>query len=346
MPGAVFPSLQEGVPCRSTVMISALTRKLIQSPSIILEENSCLRRRLRTCSCRRCVDACPSQALTDDSGKVSFNPHKCTSCGVCVASCPGDAFSFDGFTLNQLLEEQANKESLVISCCRSRCVAENELRLPCVGAMTPESLLFLGLSLNGEVQFNLAECRECENRPAADFFVQLFQHVQRQAGYLFRARLMLVCSGDELPDDAAGDRRTFLFSLGTSVAEAVKGQFAVEPAQHRKAVKGKRQTARTQLIRTILTREPEIQGELIKLCTPEAQVSRSCTHCPRCKAICPTGALKIEKDGTGKLLSYDRTLCTACGLCVTFCKEKAICIREADFVPADPHAGRRIISSE
>lgn len=346
MPGAVFPSLQEGVPCRSTVMISALTRKFIQSPSINLEENFCLRRRLRTCSCRRCVDACPSQALSDEGGKVSLNPDKCTSCGVCVASCPGDAFSFAGFILSQLLEEQANDKSLVISCCRSRLASENESRLPCVGVMPPESLLFLGLSRKREVQFNLTECTECENRPAADFFVRLFQHVQQLAGHLFRADLILVQSVNELPVDAAGDRRTFLFSLGTTVAEAVKGQFALEPAQNRKPVKGKRQMARTQLIRTILKRDPDIRDELIKLCTPEAQVSLSCTHCPRCKAICPTGALKIEKDGKGKLLSYDRTLCTACGLCVTFCKEKAICIREADIVPPKPQLDRRTISSD
>ncbi len=304
----------------------------MQSPQIVLEEKRCLRNRLRGFSCRSCVDGCRSEALADNDGKVSLIPHKCTNCGACVALCPGDAFSFDRFNLNQLLEENVQGKSLVISCYGSTYRSENELRLPCVGVMIPESLLFLGLRQRGDVRFNLSECTKCSNRLTADAFMQLFQHVQRQAAHLFRSRLTLIRTADELPAGDDQDRRKFLFSLGSTVVNAVQGKFAPETIKKKRPTGTRQVMSRTQLLIRILKHEKVICDELIQLCTPEAQVSLSCTLCPRCTGMCHTGALKIRKSGKHKVLSYDRTLCIACGLCVEFCKEEAISIREPGLV--------------
>ena len=47
-----------------------------------------------------------------------------------------------------------------------------------------------------------------------------------------------------------------------------------------------------------------------------------CIHCGACTAICPTGALSIERPSM--LVSFHPENCTACGLCVKACPPRAM----------------------
>ncbi|MBN2232257.1 MAG: 4Fe-4S binding protein [Deltaproteobacteria bacterium] len=47
-----------------------------------------------------------------------------------------------------------------------------------------------------------------------------------------------------------------------------------------------------------------------------------CTHCGACTAICPTGALAIERPSM--FVRFDPDKCSACGLCVTACPPRAM----------------------
>jgi ferredoxin len=47
-----------------------------------------------------------------------------------------------------------------------------------------------------------------------------------------------------------------------------------------------------------------------------------CTHCGACTAICPTGALSIERPSM--LVRFDPDKCSACGLCVAACPPRAM----------------------
>jgi len=50
-----------------------------------------------------------------------------------------------------------------------------------------------------------------------------------------------------------------------------------------------------------------------------------CTHCGACTAICPTGALSIDKK-TMKV-NFDKEKCVGCELCVPVCPFKALQIK-------------------
>ncbi len=50
-----------------------------------------------------------------------------------------------------------------------------------------------------------------------------------------------------------------------------------------------------------------------------------CTHCGACVAICPTGALNLDKD-TMKV-NFDSKKCIACELCVKACPPRAMAVK-------------------
>ncbi|MDM7202717.1 MAG: 4Fe-4S binding protein, partial [Thermodesulfobacteriaceae bacterium] len=47
-----------------------------------------------------------------------------------------------------------------------------------------------------------------------------------------------------------------------------------------------------------------------------------CIHCGACTAVCPTGALSVDRE-TFKVI-FDPEKCTTCGFCVSACITKAM----------------------
>ncbi|QJW48226.1 4Fe-4S binding protein [bacterium BFN5] len=50
-----------------------------------------------------------------------------------------------------------------------------------------------------------------------------------------------------------------------------------------------------------------------------------CTHCQRCFAVCPTGAIKITASGAPQIENQQE--CKRCGACKKICSHKAISYR-------------------
>lgn len=50
-----------------------------------------------------------------------------------------------------------------------------------------------------------------------------------------------------------------------------------------------------------------------------------CIHCGSCTAVCPTGALSVDRESLRVLFDPDR--CSACELCVTACLVRAMEVR-------------------
>jgi len=54
---------------------------------------------------------------------------------------------------------------------------------------------------------------------------------------------------------------------------------------------------------------------------------KRCTHCGACTAVCPTGALSIERPEM--LVLFDQKKCSICELCVPACPTRAMEVRPA-----------------
>lgn len=50
----------------------------------------------------------------------------------------------------------------------------------------------------------------------------------------------------------------------------------------------------------------------------------SCVHCGACTAVCPSGALQLDKQSWG--LTFDKEKCMICELCVKACPLKVMCV--------------------
>ena len=54
--------------------------------------------------------------------------------------------------------------------------------------------------------------------------------------------------------------------------------------------------------------------------------NKKCTHCGACTAVCPTGALSIERPEMS--VNFEQKKCSICELCVPACPTRAMEIRQ------------------
>jgi ferredoxin len=68
------------------------------------------------------------------------------------------------------------------------------------------------------------------------------------------------------------------------------------------------------------------QGVQVQSAAQEIKRSKKkCTHCGACTAVCPTGALSINRPEMS--VEFDQKKCSVCELCVPLCPTRAMNIR-------------------
>ncbi len=55
------------------------------------------------------------------------------------------------------------------------------------------------------------------------------------------------------------------------------------------------------------------------------RIQSRCTHCGACTAVCPTGALSVERPEMS--VSFDQKKCSICEMCVPTCPTRAMEVR-------------------
>ncbi|MCP4372694.1 MAG: 4Fe-4S dicluster domain-containing protein [Deltaproteobacteria bacterium] len=56
------------------------------------------------------------------------------------------------------------------------------------------------------------------------------------------------------------------------------------------------------------------------------RINKKCTHCGACTAVCPTGALSVERPEMS--VKFEQEKCSICELCVPTCPTRAMEIRQ------------------
>jgi len=297
-----------------------------------IAEGRCLRKRLSSFECTLCVDNCESNALTIltmGDGMVHLENEKCTGCGRCTAVCPAETFVFPDYDLYRMLDECDTFEDTVFTCHRQKQAFANEFHIPCVGTLSNEALLYIGLKGNGPVYFNLIACPACTQFPIVKKFAASLAHVQKLLAHDLCSDLIAIKELSQLPGISDKDRRSFLIDIGGNVVSLVRSRYKTSiPKKTPPQPKGRRIPQKTALLeKAILAKGSIVATQLSAQCASMISLTKSCTLCPRCTGMCPTGAIKLERqqDKT-KTLSFVATKCTGCGLCAAFCKMNAITV--------------------
>ncbi|MGB3211678.1 MAG: 4Fe-4S dicluster domain-containing protein [Desulforhopalus sp.] len=296
------------------------------SQAVLLPER-CLRKRLNTNQCTRCLDVCPSHALALNGREIVLDETQCSGCMACVTTCPQDALACD-IDLDELLYTIKTGRDVIVSCVRQTQTQPDEVVVPCVGVFSKQSLTAIAVSDCRSVTFDMQGCSKCVNREVATAFMADYKLVIENLLDIASSHLV-ISPISEQSHNAVVDRRSYLTSFKKFIVGGTKKRLTSEPASsHHPTNNERRVPYKTKLVQNLIVDQTEdARKKILSILGNSLSVNDNCTCCPLCKGICPTGAIKIERSEQGKKIKFEMLDCSGCGLCVEFCKKGALSLR-------------------
>jgi ferredoxin len=188
--------------------------------------------------------------------------------------------------------------------------------------------MVLAMGGSKTILFNMSSCADCVNHGVVDTFMAALDRVAPLSDQLSGGRLIATDNLSRYGTRSRRDRRAFLVSLYQRLS-ALAGQkpscFSPEPTVPPHSLRRIPWHIR-QAMQMYESTPFEVREQLLALCAYQLEIKPTCTLCPRCAGICPTGALKFERLGTGKQVLFNARQCSGCGLCVAFCPSQAVAL--------------------
>jgi len=305
------------------------------------EATLCAHSRNGRTGCSRCLDACPTGAISPAGDVVAVDANICAGCGACVAVCPTSAMLWSApdakataARLRALLttyHDRGGAEPPVLLLHDSAHGGKLIEALARAGDGLPARVLpfgeprVLGLdALATAFAYGAAElrvlvgARSAGDRDAWLREIALLDALLGGLGY-GEGRVALIETDDP-------------FALGAALRD-----MPVRPgaAAARFLALGDKREITMQALNALQAAAP-VRAEAVAL--PQGApvgrvtVAEGCTLCLSCVSVCPTSALRDGQDRPA--LSVVEDACVQCGLCATTCPEKVITLEpRATFGP-------------
>ncbi|MGG5888161.1 4Fe-4S binding protein [Falsiroseomonas sp. HC035] len=324
---------------------------------VTFEAGLCAHSRNRRTACTRCLDLCPTGAITPGRDSVVISAEICAGCGACAAVCPTGAASYALPSSDSLLrrlrallltyrEAEGTSPVVLVHDAHGEALIEALAR---AGEGLPARVL--PLRVNEVSQLDLAFFLSGFAWGAAQ--IRVLMHGRRAHGTegVFRnlGFSEQVLAGLGVPDHgaprAAAIETDDPFTLGEALRALPRRGLPFPPATFVALGAGRevlRQAGRA-LAEGMQRRDAVLPMPAL---APfgEARVEvAGCTLCLACTMVCPTGAFTANPETPQ--LRFLEDACVQCGLCATTCPEKVITL-EPRLNLAPDAARMRVVKEE
>jgi ferredoxin len=315
----------------------------------------CAHSRSTIVGCNRCLDLCPTGAITPAGDHVAIDAHICAGCGQCAAVCPTGAASYalpPADTLMRRLRalltayrEAGGKDVVVLFHDEAHGGAVIDA-LARFGDGLPANAL--PVAVNEVTQVGLEAIAAAFAYGASAIRLLLRAKPRHDVTGLGRALALAepILLGLGF---GAGRIATIETDDPDALGEALR-MIAPQPSAPKPAsftpVGGKRDVMRLALRELHRAAPTPVDVVALPAGAPFGTVElnvEGCTLCLACVSACPTGAL-ID-DPERPMLRFNEDACVQCGLCKATCPEKVIALRpQLDFSAATAQA--RVLKQE
>lgn len=304
---------------------------------IQFDESLCAHSRSGITGCTRCLDLCPTGAISPNGNSVAIDANVCAGCGSCAAACPTGAASYALPSVDVLMR-------------RLRTLMQAYRK-----AGGSDAVVLFHDADHGQPLID-ALARFGDGLPANVLPVRVNEVTQIgpeaiAALFAYGAAGVALLTRTKPGHDPLGLRRVVETS-GTVVAALGFGDGLVriietdDPDQLRAVLDAAPAGVATQKPATFVPRGAKrgllettfrelhlaapVPVEVVTL-APGAPFGgvllnvESCTLCHSCVTACPTGALSDNPDRA--MLRFTESICVQCGLCETTCPEDAITLQ-------------------
>jgi len=286
------------------------------------DPNICAHSRAEQVGCNKCLDVCPTSALTPDGDNIAIDVMACAGCGACSALCPSGAISYDAPPVSYLFRRIQNMAAVFTA----------------AGGTLPQ-LLVHDAEFGAEM-ISLA-ARFARGLPANVIPLEVdtvtgFGHAEMLAALATgftnvhillspKTENTVVSNEANLANAIAGVEQISLIDINDpdalcDILYAVNAFYSVEDPIL--PIGGRRDVTRL----SAKALQPETNTPIA---LPEGAPygtdlvdTDACTLCLSCASLCPSGALGDNPDMPQ--LRFQETACLQCGLCETVCPENAI----------------------
>ena len=315
----------------------------------------CAHSRSKIVGCHRCLDLCPTSAITPAGDHVAINAEVCAGCGQCAAVCPTGAASYslppaDAFlrklrTILTAYRTAGGKQAVIL-------LHDEEHGGAMISALArhgdglPDNVI--PLQVNEVTQVGLETIAAAFGYGAAGIHFLLRAKPRHDPAGLYKT---IALAEPILAGFGFGTGRVTTIetddpdALGETLRVFAPAVTAQCPASFM-PVGGKREVMWLALRE--LHRAAPTPVDIIALPqgAPFGTVNlnvEGCTLCLSCVSACPTGALSDDPDRP--VLRFTEDACVQCGLCQATCPEKVISLTpQLDFRAAN--ASARVLKEE